>query len=280
MIVTERFIVKLLERNVVSGWRSLNGSLPKSLSDKRTPSINTFPSDPQLSNNSISLKLIFDMNVGVGRVILSVATWFKKQLKGQVDNPKPKAFVLPKFGIGFIPELIDPVVEIEILGSSVPDSKSSYKTTFRVGVGVGVGVGACVPVITRSSMYISLRLVISSTLSSMIVTERFIVKLLGRNVVSGWRSLRGSLPKSARLSVRRTPSISKNPCDPQLSNNSISLKLISETKVGAGRVILSVVTKLEKQLALQVDRPKPKAFVLPKFEILSIPGFELNVPVV
>jgi hypothetical protein len=189
MIVTERFIVKLLERNVVSGWRSLRGNLPKSagLAVKRTPSISKNPCDPQLSNNSISLKLIFDTKVGAGRVILSVVTKFEKQLAPQVDRPKPNAFVLPKFGIVFMPgpELKDPVVEIEILGSSVPDSKSSYRTTFRVGVGVGVGVGAGVAVMTRSSIYISLRLVISSTLNSMIVTVRSIVKLLERNVVSG-----------------------------------------------------------------------------------------------
>jgi hypothetical protein len=84
-----------------------------------------------LSNNSISLKLIFDINVGVGRVILSVVTWSKKQSKGQVDNPKPNAFGLPKLGIVFMlgTELKVPIVEIEILGSSVPNSKSSIKIT-------------------------------------------------------------------------------------------------------------------------------------------------------
>jgi hypothetical protein len=50
--------------------------------------------------------------------------------------------------------------------------------------------------------------------------------------------------------------------------------------VGVDRLILSVVTKLEKQLAAQVDLPKPNAFVLPKFEILLMPWLELKVPVV
>jgi hypothetical protein len=63
-----------------------------------------------------------------------VVTKFEKQLAPQVDRPNPNAFVLPKFEILFMPgfEPNVPVVEIEILESSIPDSKSSDKMTLTL----------------------------------------------------------------------------------------------------------------------------------------------------
>jgi hypothetical protein len=40
----------------------------------------------------------------------------------------------------------------------------------------------------------------------------------------------------------------------------------------------SVFTKLKKQLAGQLERPKPKALVLPKSVTFCIPAGVLNVP--
>ncbi len=66
----------------------------------------------------------------------------------------------------------------------------------------------------------------------------------------------------------------------QLLKSSISLNEMFTTNSDTGNVIRGVLTKLKKQLAPHVDKPKPKAFVLPQLVTFLIPGPELNGPLV
>ena len=52
------------------------------------------------------------------------------------------------------------------------------------------------------------------------------------------------------------------------------------TNVGAPKVILRIDAWWLKQLAPQVEIPKPNAFELPRLLVASIPVRELNDPVV
>jgi len=150
---------------------------------------------------------------------------------------------LAQVGAPVVDVVVLPVVVVDVVGGSV--TVVVVVLVVVVGARVVVGGGAVVVVVvvaeaqasmTRLSMKISLRFVMSSTRRSMVVAVLLISNTCDLNVVSACRSFTGTLPKSnpnpPSPVPKGVPSINTLPSDPQLSNCSFSSNEIVVMRVG------------------------------------------------